>query len=312
MPNGPETPRQPVVFQQNVGRFSVHHLVRSTLDSFFLDSSRRLTKRHLADRRKQLVVFSFDWIATNINLFGVYELDQLTVFAQWIAPYREKFAKATAIDIGANIGNHSLFFSDLFRKIYSFEPNKRTFKLLELNAELADNVTCFNVGISDQDCEALLNVDHANAGGSAISTQATATTHAISLRRLAPFIDPADEVALIKIDVEGHEFLALTGSAEVIRKHKPIILFEQHRDEFSGGSTKTIDLLRGLGYAKFAVIDTEPKTPPSLPRPLRVLWRTAARFLLGTTTRLVVKERFEPGFYSFIIAVPDWVALKEI
>lgn len=312
MPNGRETPRQPVIYRQNVGRFSLGELVRSTIDSFFLDTSRRLTKRHLADRRKQLVVFSFDWIATNINLSGVYELDQLSVFSRWIAPYREKLARAAAIDIGANIGNHSLYFSDMFRKIYSFEPNKRTFKLLELNAELAPNVVCFNVGISDKDCEALLNVDRANAGGSAISAQATATTHAIALRRLEPFIDPADDIALIKIDVEGHEFLALTGSAEVIRKHKPIILFEQHRDEFSGGSTKTIDLLRDLGYAKFAVIDTEPKTPASLPRPLRVLWRMIAKFLFGTTTRLVVKERFEPGFYSFIIAIPDWVTLTEI
>lgn len=312
MPQGPETPHQPVIYRQNTGRFSLSTLVRSTLDSYFLDTSRRLTRRHLNERRKQLVVFSFDWIATNINLFGVYELDQLSVFSRWIAPYRERFAHACAIDIGANIGNHSLYFSDFFRKIYSFEPNRRTFKLLELNAELAPNVTCFNVGISDHDGDALLDVDHANAGGSAISARATATTHAIALRRLEPLIDPADDIALIKIDVEGHEFLALTGSADVIRRHRPIILFEQHRDEFSGGSTRTIDLLRELGYRKFAVIDTDPKTPASLPRPLRVLWRMTARFLTGTTTRLVVKERFEPGFYSFIIAIPDWVEIKEI
>lgn len=59
------------------------------------------------------------------------------------------------------------------------------------------------------------------------------------------------------------------------------------------------------------MIDTEPKTPGSLPRPLRVLWRMIARFLLGTTTRLIIKERFEPGFYSFIIAIPDWVTVGE-
>ena len=39
------------------------------------------------------------------------------------------------LDIGANIGFYSILLSDYFRKIYSFEPNKRNFRALKKNIE---------------------------------------------------------------------------------------------------------------------------------------------------------------------------------
>ena len=39
------------------------------------------------------------------------------------------------LDVGANIGSHSIFFSNYFKKIISFEPVLRTFKILQINTE---------------------------------------------------------------------------------------------------------------------------------------------------------------------------------
>ena len=57
---------------------------------------------------------------------------------------------STMLDIGANIGNHSLFFSNYFAKCISFEPNPRTFSVLEINSRLVENIIPMNIGLSDK------------------------------------------------------------------------------------------------------------------------------------------------------------------
>ena len=84
-----------------------------------------------------------------------------TLFAWFSARHPEVF-DGIAMDIGANIGNHALYFSDYFRWVHCFEPNPRTFKVLALNAELASNITCFNVGISDSDRVAHMSTPSSN------------------------------------------------------------------------------------------------------------------------------------------------------
>ena len=45
------------------------------------------------------------------------------------------YFNGTVLDIGANIGNHSLFFSNYFYKVLSFEPHPKIFKVLAINTE---------------------------------------------------------------------------------------------------------------------------------------------------------------------------------
>ena len=49
-----------------------------------------------------------------------------------------------ALDIGANIGNHTNYFDS----IHAFEPNERTYRLLQANAMLAPGkIVCHNVAV---------------------------------------------------------------------------------------------------------------------------------------------------------------------
>tara|TARA_A100001011_G_C14085107_1_gene746160 strand:- start:60 stop:212 length:153 start_codon:yes stop_codon:yes gene_type:complete len=50
-------------------------------------------------------------------LEGLYEKRELITLISWLKPLSKEFRKSTLIDIGANIGNHSMFFSDYFKKI---------------------------------------------------------------------------------------------------------------------------------------------------------------------------------------------------
>ena len=49
----------------------------------------------------------------------------------------------SALDIGANIGNHSVFLSKFFKKIHSFEPNPKTYDVLSLNSKYSNTKKSF-------------------------------------------------------------------------------------------------------------------------------------------------------------------------
>lgn len=268
-----------------------------------LQQLRRQSRRHVAERRKQLVVYSFDYIGHAINLNGVYEKDDLDTFFEWMTSIGVDFTQATALDIGANIGNHSLYFSDYFKRVVSFEPHPRTFKLLSLNAELAGNVTCHNVGLSDKEGSAVLSVLPVNFGRSTLSATPGAESVTIRLVTLDGFCE-LDNVRLLKIDVEGHEYQALSGAGNIIRQHQPIILFEQHIDDFDHGESKVLSLLQDFGYEHFAVIKKYPLPSPTV---LKFAITPLRRALWGQQTRVVLTKAVVPDFYSFIVALPGWI-----
>lgn len=265
----------------------------------------RVGARHRREGAKPLAIFAFDHIGHRINLEGLYEGPELRAFVTWAARERAAIFDGCAVDIGANIGNHSLFFADHFRAVRSFEPHPRTYALLKLNAELADNVTCHGFGISDAAGVAYISDSAGNAGGATVSAAPAGGTRQIELQPLDAVLDPGERVTLIKLDVEGHEYPALLGCRETIARHRPLVLFEQHAQELVGGSSRVIDLLRSFGYGRFFVVEAVPGMvrflPPLLAYPLTALLRLA----LGMS--MVVREVtvFEPRFHPFVIAVPE-------
>ena len=77
-------------------------------------------------------------------------------------------------------------------------------------------------------------------------------------------MDPAEDITFIKLNVEGHELKALLGSKKIIEKQKPIIMFEQHKNDFIDGSTDVIELLRDFGYKSFVIVEKYPSSEISV------------------------------------------------
>ena len=62
---------------------------------------------------------------------------------------------SVVVDIGANVGNHTIYWGKVtkVKKIYSFEPIKATFKILEKNISinnLSEIVKIYNVGLGNK------------------------------------------------------------------------------------------------------------------------------------------------------------------
>ncbi len=157
-----------------------------------------------------------------------YELDMLIyIFNNFNC---ERFC-----DIGANIGNHSNFFSNLGSKGWAFEPSKRNFELLKKNVP---NFNLYNLALSDIiGTERFVSYEDSCGNSNLVSnfdnkTQSWGkkeTYEEVKVDLLDSF--NIDSPTFIKIDVEGAELKVLYGAIETIKKFRPVICIELHTDE---------------------------------------------------------------------------------
>ncbi len=135
----------------------------------------------------------------------------------------------TFIDIGANIGNHTLFFALLgnARRVIPIEPNPEAYRILLANIGLNDltsivELSHVGIGLSDTDDDGFGMQDRSrNLGGARMIESAGD----ISVRR-GDTILAQEKPDLIKIDVEGMELRVLAGLRETISQHMPRIFIE--------------------------------------------------------------------------------------
>ena len=81
------------------------------------------------------------------------------------------------------------------------------------------------------------------------------------------------------------------------------------QSDFIENSTKSIDLIRSFNYSQFAYIQKLPSPPRFLPYVLKLFYSAIFRLINGSSRSVVMVDDFEPSFYPFIIAIPDWLAL---
>ena len=231
--------------------------------SFIFWGIRFFDRRNKSTGLKGLVVYSGDLIGQEIVLNGLFERTELELLFKWLAD--NKFIVGAAIDIGANIGNHSVFFSKYYDKVYSYEPHPITFKILEINALQNTNIVCYSFGASNADKTATIYTVDGSMGGASLHPHATDEAMVSQQIQLKPLDLQEDlqnvKVGLIKVDVEGHELFALMGAQQLIMKNRPVIVFEQHPTDFVGDSTPTINFLKSIGYDSFAHIEATPTLP---------------------------------------------------
>jgi len=249
---------------------------------------------------KSMAVYAFDYIGYTILIDGVYEIRELNLIKDFIKLEFPSAVEGLCIDAGANIGNHSVFFGKIFKRVFSFEPNPKVYKLLEVNTFENENIETFNFGLSSQAKEVNLYCDELNLGGSSQEAQESLNKVTVKMEKLDDIDFNDEKVNFIKIDVEGHEIQLLEGAKKTIQKHKPIIAFEQHAFDFVEGTSDSIEFLRKYGYKKFYVTKTYPKFLSHLP--FKNFFTGIFGVIFGTRKSLVLEHDFEPNFYPLIIA----------
>jgi FkbM family methyltransferase len=145
------------------------------------------------------------------------------------------------LDIGANIGWYTHFFSHLVGhdgRVFSVEPVPPTFELLSYCVQRLRlrNVELFNYAMSDQPGSATMEVPRYSEGGENFYAARIVGPSAADadLRTFTVPITTIDELlgarlrrlAFVKCDVEGHELSVLRGARATLARCRPLLLVE--------------------------------------------------------------------------------------
>ncbi len=191
-----------------------------------------------------------DWIYKSIIKRETFYEIELLEYIRFALRKRSGFI----LDVGANIGNHSVFFGLIMdRKVVCFEPNPSVFEILERNLNNNHIIyEAFNLGLGAEDASFVINDRHEGArenigavrlsksvGGQIVVKPLDKVFNEIKFKR--------DGLVAIKADIEGMEPEMLEGAIEILKNHKPELFVEIN----DGASMKKIErILSRLDYKK--------------------------------------------------------------
>ena len=178
---------------------------------------------------------------------------------------------SVALDIGANLGVHSLTLAKLVGangRVIAFEPTKFAYQKLcdniSLNPALAGRITA---------CQVFLTSGNQGAPPADVYSSwplyDRADVHSVLQGRLMPtegahgvpldaFLSdpqrvgrPLTRIDFIKLDVDGHELEVLTGAKDSILRYRPTMLIEfapYMQDEVEGRLESLLKTIDSFGY----------------------------------------------------------------
>lgn len=215
------------------------------------------------------------WIDDGAGMMWAYEPGPLTstMWAELGVRYEQAETEALAarlpaggtfIDVGANIGLHSVqlarAISDLH--VLALEPVSATFELLLRNAAkngVSDRIDARRLAVSDQPGTLRLTT-HLQFGNFVVPDRAAvaeAATEEVQCRTLDDIVgEELERVDAIKCDVEGAELSVLRGATATLDRFKPTLLIEVDERWAQRYGHQGIDVFsflaeRGYGYERF-------------------------------------------------------------
>jgi|688.fasta_scaffold34337_4 FkbM family methyltransferase len=170
-----------------------------------------------------------DWC---VFFYGSYEYQTLKNLQYIFKKYKCKIV----LDIGANVGHHSLFFSKFCEHVYAFEPFQDYSRLIREKIEINSikNISILNFGLSNSNDEILFyapdNCQPNKGVGSFVRDYNSnlVASKKIIVQRGDDFVNSSliSDIDFIKIDVEGLEKEVLEGLSMTINKNLPLIYLE--------------------------------------------------------------------------------------
>src|SRR2546429_817224 len=198
-----------------------------------------------------------------------------SIWLQWHLMHRPKSAErelsylgkvvspdAVTVDVGANCGLYTRRLARLSRRVHAFEPSQQMARLLRRTS--ASNVSVHEIALSDHAGEADLFIPQGENGlvhglaslepGVNSPGEQVVSNH-VAVARLDTVV--RQDVAFVKIDVEGHELSVLNGAVGLLERSQPVFLVEaedRHRVE---ATRSVFEFFRKRSYRGFFLRDDD-------------------------------------------------------
>ena len=148
------------------------------------------------------------------------------------------------IEVGSNMGGHTVELAKKARGVYAFEPQRLAFQLLNANLALQSiiNVWAYQQAVGAEHGEIMVpfctpTVINNTGAVTLDGSLNVAYCERVPLVRLDDLVTPYDGTpvnpSLIKIDVEGMESEVLSGAIRTIKRCRPFLYVENDRREKS-------------------------------------------------------------------------------
>ena len=217
----------------------------------------------LTHRKKTFSLFispDNGFIDNYIYLYGVYEPFMLDLISVYLTK------GMVFVDIGANIGQHSMYAATLVGKegsVYSYEPIPFIYK--QLQDSVAKNnfgaiIHTKNIALGNKDSSETIHISRKNVGGSSlVNKETTSETATVVVKKGDTELSHIHKIDVMKIDVEGYEYEVLEGIQQKLNHDKPVLFIEFSGSFYLNAGTKhgekIVSILRDASYSIFDIED---------------------------------------------------------
>ena len=194
-----------------------------------------ISKYHLSNFITKLLI--------NLKLYNLLLPHDIDFYA--LQHFKKYIGNKDIIDVGGHFGLATLNFRYLNYKenfIHIFEPNIETHKYIK---KIMDNkMKLYALGLSNKISNSILftpkkKIKHTSRSTLELSNLSDFKTiknikyikKKIKISKLDK-INIKNDIGFIKIDIEGHEYMALLGMIKKINKNNPIIMLEANKNYF--------------------------------------------------------------------------------
>ena len=174
-------------------------------------------------------------IDANVFFYGAFEKPLLFFLRDTLNALKTETPKAIFMDIGANVGHHSIFLSKFASLVLAFEPYPKV--NMQFKQQIAhnniSNIQIFETGLSDRRETLNYYAPTGNNEGIGSFDESSIGKGNTSYGKLelqegdqVMASDSWKNIKLIKIDVEGFEKKVIKGLTRTIEEERPVIVCE--------------------------------------------------------------------------------------
>ena len=180
-------------------------------------------------------------------------------YQDYIIEWAKKFGKANSVilDVGANIGCHTIPFAQLFDgscEVYAFEPEPEAHDILSENIKLNNltNVRIIKKGLSNETKKQEFFINP-HSGGSTLSPNpehGTDQSNTIDIDTIKLDDLNINNIGFIKVDIQFWEYYFLEGALETLIRNRPPLVLElcSRNQEEKIDAERCFELLKSIKY----------------------------------------------------------------